>query len=317
MNFKDWLISEISENTILYHRSEEELVPGSTLDPVAKHKDKHWLKELYTEQKIEEFRKEFAPDKPSRFNCVYCSAVPRSIFVTKGFLYEVKPIGKTHVTMAYYINEINNIFHNHVSYSYMSDVLGPLFKNKDSVNKFKWNENKDQLIDLISKYWGVEKPTVWENISSEILKKDPKWIEVLCEKVLVVRKASEEEKYDIFRKGDKIEFTENIKNDFSGKNPITGESLMLSDMEKIKKDFNAESGRFGTVLNIKKGTKGKIIGVRYNERPPKGQKYSPYDNMYSKNFYRYISVQIDDYNFYITLDYIDHPNMNKIIKKYN
>lgn len=337
MNFKRWLLTEISNNTILYHRSSEHLSQGQILEPYGSRKEDHWLKGQYTEKMLEKFREKYAPDKPSRFNCIFSSVVPRSVFLTKGYLYEVKPMGKIHSTLAYYINEINNIYNNEISYSYMASIIGDK-ASKQQEEKFKWEYNKERLLELFNKYWGVDIDiTTWEDdglkrplkpvnpifkkdYEGEIhqnFRKDPKWIEVLCEKVQVVGRVYEKEKKDVFRMNDRVEFIDNIKNNFYGYDSSGNAKLSEQAKNRIIKDFNGEKDKYGGyVLNINKGIKGVILNSSYSQPiPRKFMHRLPYDYTYGKSIYNNIRVKPDGYDFSINLSSINHKNMHNIIKK--
>lgn len=60
------------------------------------------------EQQLEQYRAENHPSLPSRLDCVYASFVPRSRFVSKGYLYEVRPVGATHIADSNIIDELGN-----------------------------------------------------------------------------------------------------------------------------------------------------------------------------------------------------------------
>lgn len=335
MNFKEWLINEISEKTILYHRSLEVFANGQILEPVSKHKEGHWLKSQYQEKMLEKFREKYAPDKPSRFNCIFCSIVPRSIFLTKGVLYEVKPIGNIHATLAYYINEINNVYENEVPYDYMSKTIGGL-SDKQKVDKFKWEYNKERLLELFNKYWntnidittwkddGLDRPLKpfnskeYTGDNQTNFAKDPKWIEVLCEKVQVVRKVDENEKTDIFRNGDRVEFIKDTKEEYQGYDISGDKHLPQEEIMKIMKDFNGSKGKYGMTLNIPKGTKGVIVNSVYNQTlPRKFRSRLPYDYTYGNDIYRSLKIKIDGYNFGVYIRPLSDGHPHKIIKKLN
>lgn len=91
------LLSEISENVTLYHRSHYPMKVGDVIKSKRDEDGKHWLEDIPSEIGMEYYRKKNFPDKPSRLSCVYSSVIPRSRFVDKGILYVVKPRGKIHV----------------------------------------------------------------------------------------------------------------------------------------------------------------------------------------------------------------------------
>lgn len=336
MNFKTWLLTEISNNTILYHRSSERLSQGQILEPYGDSKEDHWLKGQYTEKMLEKFREKYAPDKPSRFNCIFSSVVPRSVFLTKGYLYEVKPIGKIHSTLAYYINEINNIY-SEISYTAMDRTIGSN-ATKLQQDKYKWELNKELLLELFNKYWGtnidittweddgLKRPLIpvnpilkkdYEGDNQQNFRKDPKWIEVLSEKVQVVGRVYEKEKKDVFRMGDRIEFIDDIKSDFFGYDSSGNTKLLYQDKNRIIKDFNGEPDKYGAyILNIKKGTKGVVLNSVYNQHIPKKFIHRlPYYNNYGKGIYHTLRIKPDGYDFSISLRSIELENIHNIIKK--
>lgn len=284
MLFKQWLLNEINKNTILYHRSHDLLNAGDILTPTNEHGNEHWLKSKVTEKYIEEYRQQFAPDKPSRLDCVYCSVVPRSVFVSRRYLYEVKPIGKIHSTLAYIVNEIDNTFHNKIPSSFIFKKLGDN-PSRSEIDELKWKYNKENLLDLFSQYWGDQ--------NSSLFKKDPKWIEVLCEKVLVVKKA-EEESDSVLRKGDKVVFKSDYTTDFWWYEN-TGKNLSLYEKKKILDDFKASNRN----LSIPKGTRATIRNVSYKENMPNSLKNVwDAEHSYAKgDIHRMVQASPEGYNF--------------------
>lgn len=332
MNFKDWIINEISEKTILYHRSSKVFDEGEILEPYAKNDENHWLHSQYTEKMLEKFREKYASDKPSRFNCIYCSVVPRSIFLTKGQLYEVRPIGNFHVALAYYVNEINHTFEA-VPTTMIDRIVG--FKDKLKVEKFKWEYNKEQLLELFNKYWntkvdittwkddGLDRPLKpfhskeYEGDAQSNFRKDPKWIEVLCEKVQIIKKVKEKEKTDVFRVGNKIEFIDDVRLEHYGYDESGNVRLSKNEIDKMINDFDGTKSTYGVIfITIKRGTKGTVMNSRYGQTiPNKLKSRLPFDNVYSKNIYDDLRIKLDGYNFSVTLRPHEHGQLHKIIKK--
>ena len=269
ITFKQYyLLNEITEDTILYHRSPEDFQEGQILDPKEKFKGDHPYLKRPIEVKLEEYRQEHAPNAPSRMNCVFCSTVPRAAFVGRGKLYEVKPIGNFHITMAYYINQIGNRYEE-VSYSELEgnigswperehydtekDYLEARKRYTDEQDEYKWKINAYHLIDLFAKYWGVNKET-----QIDAYKVDPKWIEVLCDKVYVVKAVEDND--DVLRTNDKIEITRDLVNvSFYGYKKDRNTQLSEEEMKRVYDNFEVKKGKYaGHDITIPKGTKGTI-----------------------------------------------------------
>jgi len=343
--FKDFfLLNEISEETILYHRSEEALEPGQILIPTKKHGESHWLKKIFTERVLEKFRQKYAPDKLSRFNCIFCSVVPRSVFLGKGQLYEVKPIGNFYATMAYYINAIGRTFDN-VSYSAMSEYIGePPFRDRyrndeeylEAIkkyeieqNSYRWFNNYDDLLHLFNLYWNtnvsesilelgreeLKEQFTPEKLRAHRLKTDPKWIEVLCEKVQVVRKVEEEMSPILFKRGDRVVLLKDIENNFYGYTADGNTKLPEEEVQKIVKSFNGVPSKYNDyTLKIPEGTQGVIVKALLDVPSARGYKISGGYQRPMK--YRFLRMQPDGYNFGIDLgaqQYKEH--IRNLVKK--
>ena len=97
--------TEILPSTSLYHRSVHEMKVGDIVTHEKRTNADFYSKKV-GELAIEEIRKEFFPQLPSRLTCVFASLVPRSRFYKYGKLYRVKPIGKTHVADSYSVDKI-------------------------------------------------------------------------------------------------------------------------------------------------------------------------------------------------------------------
>jgi hypothetical protein len=93
------LITEIPEKLVTYHRSLKTFKPGEVLSAQKMGETgRHHYQEDWFEIAMEAYRKRYAPDKPSRMNCVFSSFIPRSRFVDRGYLYLVRPQGKILIT---------------------------------------------------------------------------------------------------------------------------------------------------------------------------------------------------------------------------
>jgi hypothetical protein len=119
----------LSNNVTLYHRSPKKFKVGDTLtaqvDPAT---GNHWLAKKQYEKEMEEYRKKHYPNLPSRFNCIYSSFSPRSRFIGKGYLYAVKPIGKTHITDSKIIDQLGRNSWKDDDYGYDSSLIEDYWK---------------------------------------------------------------------------------------------------------------------------------------------------------------------------------------------
>lgn len=110
---------KLSGSVTLYHRSYKRFEVGDELTPQTEASTgKHWLASKESERELESYRSKNHPNLPSRLSCVYASFVPRSRFVSKGYLYEIKPVGATHVadsTIIDRLSESSSVDHNLVA----------------------------------------------------------------------------------------------------------------------------------------------------------------------------------------------------------
>ena len=316
INFKTYfnsLLLEINENTILYHRSTQEHQPGDTLTPSTRFSDGHWLQNNFMEQKLEDYRKENYPDKPSRLNCVYASVVPRSVFLDKGNLYKVKPIGNFHVTLAYYIDKMNDEFHNNVSYSSFPEppdrhwyddeekYKAAIERREDGINKQKWYNSKHILGDLFEQYWAGK-------FSSNVLKDNPKWIEVLCEQVVIVG-AEEDGPSDFVKVDDEFITLKDIEL------TVSNRDLNEEKIDQIKNAFSIKDGRYNDIkVTIPKGTTGTVDKVLYHLPDPKKQSSSILSDKPNPMKYRYVYATFPgiDHSFYMSDSDVQDWRTNKM-----
>jgi len=156
------LLTEINEQTILYHASDHNWKPNNIIYPKKeKETGLHWKASDDSELKMEVYRRDNYPDKVSRLDCVYTTVVPSSRFKSWGDIYEVIPIGKFHVSDSRIVDEI-------------------------------WDK-KPNIHSLCERYWNPPKLI--------FKKSNTKNLEVLCEKVKVVKKLKDIE----YRKGDIVQ----------------------------------------------------------------------------------------------------------------
>ena len=163
------LLSEISENVTLYHRSNHPMKVGDVVKPKRDEDGKHWLEHVVSEVGMEYYRKKHFPDKPSRLNCVYSAVIPRSRFVDKGNLYVVKPRGKIHVADSSIIDLFHESFdREHSDFERMRRLA------KDKPEQMEW------YIDHFSadRYWkGDGRKAKKENV--EVLSDSAVVVEVI------------------------------------------------------------------------------------------------------------------------------------------
>ena len=193
-----YLLEEIGEHTSLYHRSSIKLSHGDIVKPRIGETGTHWLEDKPFELALEYYRKENAPNKPSRLNCVYSSLIPRSRFVDKGYLYEIKPKGKIHVVDSKMIDEMADRFdrdmYDSIEYRSMEDM-------KDKELFLKDPERLERFLNGGHWYWKGTTPN----------KSNIKNIEILSDSAVVVQEIREGEKSIPFRINDDIIITEDNK----------------------------------------------------------------------------------------------------------
>lgn len=193
----EFLLREIGDRTTLYHRSSIKLKVGDVIKPKVDEKGTHWLTDKPFELALENYRQHYHKDKPSRLNCVYSSLVPRSRFVDKGFLYEIKPTGKIHIVDSRIIDESANEFDDRL---YQSGE----YRNGTDEDKKDLLTNPNRLANFLSGgmyYWNGTTPN----------KNNVKDIEVLSDSAVVIREIIESEKTKPLSVGDRVLVTEDNK----------------------------------------------------------------------------------------------------------
>lgn len=165
------LLREVSEGSLLYHRSEKELEPGQVIDGEGHGRNAHRQKSN-AEKAFEKFRSRKFPGLPSRFDAVFLSPTPRSRFNKMGDLYTAKIKGRYHVAD-----------------SRMFDAY-----------REHWQWPIESKQDAVRCYWDPG------SVSGcpELRNVNPKYIEVVAESAVIVEKIAE----DFLSSGDKIEIVE-------------------------------------------------------------------------------------------------------------
>ncbi len=156
-----------SNSPILYHRSFHKFKDGEILE--AKLSSKY---NSDYENILEEYRLLNKPNLPSRKKCFYLSPDLRSRFHYRGFLYQVKPLSQIHITNS---NIIDNL-------------------GSSSMDGKKQIEEK-----LTKEYWNPG--TKWVN------KNQIRNIEVLCEKIQIIKKIENNELFE----GNKLKCVRSFK----------------------------------------------------------------------------------------------------------
>ena len=278
------LLSEISVNTPLYHRSLRKMNVGDTIEiPKDSTSGKHYLANKMGEIALEQERKEIAPDAPSRLNCVYSSLIPRSRFVDKGYLYRVKPTGRIFVADSTLIDSIMEKFDREY-YEYISRYDQPERRNiEDSLIK-----DPSRLTGYLPyeayDYWKGETPNV--AVFGKSALRD---IEVLSDGAIVTEVVSESEKSTPFVMGDNVVVTESDK--LRAHLTLYINSKIVSKGEDIKPDYTPKEiddllnyigneifdgvkpepskyteNSYDFIGDLKKGAKLKIISLASNIR---------------------------------------------------
>jgi hypothetical protein len=277
------LLSEISTNTPLYHRSLRKLNVGDTVEIPRDVVNKHYLSYKMGELALEEERKETAPDAPSRLNCVYSSLIPRSRFVDKGYLYRIKPTGRIFVADSTLIDTIMERFDNEY-YEYISRYDQPERKEIEQ----DLLKNPKRLMQYLPReayeYWKGETPNIAAFGKSAL-----RDIEVLSDGAIVTEVVSESEKSTPFVIGDDVVVTESDK--LRANLTLYLNTKTLAKGEEVKPDYTPEEmssllnyignnifdgvkaepskyteNSYDFLGNLKKGAKLKIISLASNIR---------------------------------------------------
>lgn len=188
---------ELSSNSTMYHRSMHKFKVGDIIKPMKNKTGEHWLQSNSMEVALENLRQERYSDKPSRFNCIYTTVVPRSRFVDKGYLYTVRPLGNFFMTDSKIIDEMDGRFS-----SNLNDYFGEDWKQQSEVQKLAKNGDK-RAIELLTMNLPYEANRYWTGIRS--LRGRIQDIEILCDSVIVTE--FDEDK-DRLKVGDKIVITD-------------------------------------------------------------------------------------------------------------
>lgn len=193
------LLTEISENTSLYHRSYKKMEPGEIIKP---HIADGGLSYKFSELALEEERKLTAPNAPSRLNCVFSSLIPRSRFVDKGYLYRIKPIGKIFLADSTLIDVITEKFEREYY-----DRIG----RYDQQERKHYEEDFKKKPSMLLQFLPYDANYYWEGYVPEFSKHGKQAlrdIEVLSDSAKVLEVVQESEKSTPFVVGDIVEVTE-------------------------------------------------------------------------------------------------------------
>lgn len=203
---REVLLSEITENTTLYHRSPIKLNPGDIILPRKDTSGKHWLESKEAEIALEAIRRKENPTAPSRFNCVYSTLIPRSRFVDKGYLYAIKPKGNIHIANSVLIDDIGEKF-DRAMYDYFNDS-----DKREYLEQMK-ADNFDGYLQMLLSLVPYDAYYYWEknHMSQSYIRHNLKNIEVLSNSAIVIEEIVESEKATPFKIDDKVRVTESDK----------------------------------------------------------------------------------------------------------
>ena len=183
------LLVELSERNTLYHWSRKKMKMGDTIKPPRDKTGSHWLSKISMEVLLEEYRKNKFPNRPSRFNCIYSSLIPRSRFVDKGYLYVIKPIGNMFMTNSLLIDEMGERFSRETRDFYERGI------KQDDIIK-----DPDRYVYYLETYLAHN---YWKG-DTTVTKRNLDRMEVLSDSAKVVEVINQ----DNLRTGDKVIITE-------------------------------------------------------------------------------------------------------------
>lgn len=98
----------LQQGVVLYHRTNEILRPGDTLQASQREKRGEYWHSRAHEMMLEDLRQKEFPSKPSRLTSVFSHLVPRGRFMRFGKVYSVKPVGAVHVADSRIIDDLFN-----------------------------------------------------------------------------------------------------------------------------------------------------------------------------------------------------------------
>lgn len=229
------LLKELSDNSTLYHHSIKLMNPG---EEIKIHKDpkthQHWLKNSKFEKALDYFRQKYYPNRPSRFNSIYSTPIPRSRFADKGYLYVIKPSGNMFMTNSQLIDSMHEDFNR----KFYTDSVESEFQYKYGADWLKQIIPRDYLFCLDEH----DADNYWNGASGNI-----KDLEILSEKAIVIERIENKNELISNRK---VEVTENGKlycsanfyfylQNSNNDNTLNYNSIheIESEIEKIKKLF--------------------------------------------------------------------------------
>ena len=246
MSFKTFLeqyelLLELSSNTPLYHRSPIKLKVGDKIKPKKDKEGHHWLEDKEFEKALEYYRQTEHKDKPSRFEAIYSTPIPRSRFTDKGYLYVVKPTGKMFMTDSGLIDIMAREF---------SDRRYGGFSDPDFERKYTDEELTYQFLDQYNadKYWkggGIRRNNIED-------------AEVLSEGAEVLEYIPDNERR--LRDGDKV--TVNKSGVLGGSISVYMNKFESNDPVKKEIEEFVKSEVFDRKGKLKKGTKLELTSVK-------------------------------------------------------
>lgn len=220
------LISEMSQNATLYHRTTQKYEVGDVVKPG----NRDYVVKSYFERAMEYYRQKNYPNEPSRLTAVFASVVPRSRFRQKGQLYTVKLNTSNWLfTNSQLIDELNNDFtHN---------------TNRD-VDDFSIDHLKDytdeQLHDYFLDTFTAER--YWQGTK----RGDTEGIEILADSFIVT---GIEDGKVLLRRGEKVKSIKSMRVHVSGffNDPPWKADVVIEELNKfIVGDLKIEKMSFGS-----------------------------------------------------------------------
>ena len=292
------MLLEISNDTVLYHRSFKKYNVGDVISP-NESATGHYGNLSDMEVYMEAYRQEFHPEAPPRGKCIYCSVVPNSAFYGKGIIYEVKPRGKFLVTLASLINlaarewersERRNGDDRRSRIDFDTDEDYKQYK-KDLAEDI-WYGAQYELKKIFEWYWSGK------NVNGAF-KKDSKWIEVLCESVEVVGVRGEDS-FKYLKQNDHVKLRRDITIDSFGRVLSNPTRWTKEEAEEIVKKYGGTvENNYGSIsikgMTIPKGTELQVVSSVINQSKFKSSDIGQQPmNNYLDVYRRLVMVPIDD-----------------------
>ena len=203
------LLQELSRGSVLYHRSKEELEPGQKLGG-GSHGQGENDRKARAEEEFEEYRRDYASDKPSRYSAVFLSPTPKSRFNKFGDLYKVKLTGNYHVADSRMVDAYQSPYDYDIS--------------QEGAVRCYWNPGS---------FKGCP----------DVRDVNPKYLEVVADEAVVVEKVGN----DFLTEGDKIRVIESPPVAVQkGADGTSNDPEVWADHPKIGEVYQVDNSRYKT-----------------------------------------------------------------------